>query len=37
MLRFGEESQIQIFCGHFFLFLLGIYLGVDLLGHMVMR
>ena len=37
VLRFGEESQIQIFCGHIFLFLLGIYLGVDLLGHMVMR
>ena len=35
----GHSLRIRMicFCGHIFLFLLGIYLGVDLLGHMVMR
>ena len=27
--------SVQIFGGHFFSFLLGMYLGVELLGHMV--
>ena len=31
----AANIQVQVLCGHIILFLLGIYLRVELLGHMV--